>query len=104
MCVFQIAEIGGLPNSVFDLWEVTGKRQIAKFTWDLMRNDNLEWEKKYKPRCRFDRLFIRHPTDTAAQLKPVYFELVGIERIKGCGRFPSDHWGILAHFDKVVKV
>ena len=98
----QLSEVGGLPENVLDLWEVTGKRQIAKFTWDLMRNDNLEWDKKFKPRCRFDRLYIRHPVDGDQQLKPVYFELVGIERIPACGRFPSDHWGILAHLDKVV--
>ena len=92
-------EVGGLPDNILDLWEVTGKRPEAKFTWDLMRNDNLAWEKKFKPRCRFDRMFLRHPS-TGSKLKPVYFELVGLERVKACKRFPSDHWGILAHFNK----
>ena len=46
--------------------------------------------------CRFDRLYIRKSTDE--NVKPVAFELSGIERVKGCDRFPSDHWAIIAHF------
>ena len=85
-----------------DLWEFTGKRPEAKFTWDLKRNDNLQWEHQFRPQCRFDRLYMR--PDIKADLKPVYFELVGIERIKSCRRFPSDHWGVLAHFDIQSKL
>ncbi|XP_013407946.1 tyrosyl-DNA phosphodiesterase 2-like [Lingula anatina] len=96
----ELAAIGSLPDNIYDLWEVTGKRKEAAFTWDLTRNDNLEWQARFRPKCRFDRLYIRHSTPRT-QLKPVYFELTGLERIPGCRRFPSDHWGILAHFDKV---
>ena len=95
----QLQEIGGLPGGTCDLWMVTGHRPEAKFTWDLTRNDNLEWPHKFKPRCRFDRLYLRDARPS--QLKPVYFELVGLERLKTCRRFCSDHWGLLAHFDKV---
>ena len=49
-------------------------------------------------RCRFDRIYLRHCTPEP-KLKPVYFELIGLERLKTCRRFPSDHWGLLAHFD-----
>ena len=93
-------EAGGLPNGVSDVWQATGEREIAKFTWDLVRNDNKSLPGRYKPRCRFDRMYVRDPrNESAKKFKPVYFELVGIERIKSCGRFPSDHWGILGHFD-----
>merc|ERR1712198_709827 len=95
----EVDELGGIPEGILDVWEVTGKRPEAKYTWDLTRNDNLLWEGKFKPRCRFDRIFMRH-SKPKQQLKPVYFELVGLERLKNCRRFVSDHWGLLAHFDK----
>ena len=99
LCVFaQLQAIGGIPSKTYDLWEATGQRPEAKFTWDLTRNDNLEWPHKFRPRCRFDRLFMRDAQPRG--LKPVYFELVGLERLDGCRRFCSDHWGLLAHLDK----
>ena len=93
-------QIGGLPNGVLDLWEVTGARPEAKFTWDIVTNDNLNWEHDFKPRLRFDRMYLRHPGTGLKTVKPVSFELVGIERLEKCRRFPSDHWGILCHFNK----
>ncbi|XP_041361676.1 tyrosyl-DNA phosphodiesterase 2-like [Gigantopelta aegis] len=99
----ELDKAGGLPEGVLDLWEITGKRPEAKFTWDLQRNDNLEWNMKFRPRCRFDRLYLRHSKLKPA-IKPVYFELVGIERLTSCQRFPSDHWGILTHFDILDRV
>ena len=95
----QLQAIGGIPSKTCDLWEATGSRPEAKFTWDLTRNDNLEWPHKFRPRCRFDRLFMRDSQPLG--LKPVYFELVGLERLEVCRRFCSDHWGLLAHLDKV---
>jgi len=95
----QLQDVGGVPAGVADVWEAAGRRPEAMYTWDLQRNDNLDWSQRYRPRCRFDRLYYR-PAD---QLRPVYFELVGLERLSrfnGCQRFPSDHWGIVAHFDK----
>ena len=94
--LMQLSEVGGIPVNVIDMWEEAGRRPEAQYTWDTTRNDNLEWKLKFKPRCRFDRLYCRS-TD---RLRAVYFELVGLERCDGCRRFPSDHWGILAHFDK----
>ena len=101
MCLCQLAAIGGLPDwrRSCDIWEATGRRPEAKYTWDLTKNDNLEWEPEFRPKCRFDRLYMRHSAPQS--LKPVYFELVGMERLSSCKRYPSDHWGILAHFDKV---
>lgn len=98
----EITEIGGIPESLFDIWEVTGKRPEAKFTWDTQRNDNLEWGARYKPKCRFDRLYIRHSEPST--LKPEYFELIGLERLKSCQRFCSDHWGLLTHFNILSKL
>lgn len=95
---FQLAEVGGLPDDVLDLWEVTGKRPEAKFTWDSRRNENISIDTKFRPCHRFDRLYLRH-AKPKPKVKPVYFELIGIEKIPTCQRFPSDHWGLLAHFD-----
>jgi len=95
----QLQDMEGIPAGVADVWEATGRRPEAAYTWDMQRNDNLKWSQRFRPRCRFDRLYYR-PAD---MLKPVYFELIGLERLSrfdGCQRFPSDHWGILAHFDK----
>ena len=94
----QLADVGGIPEKTFDLWESTGRRPEAQYTWDMTRNDNLSNWPKFKPRCRFDRLYVRQ---TKSNVKAVYFELVGLERLKSCGRFPSDHWGLLTHLDKV---
>ncbi|KAL3891595.1 hypothetical protein ACJMK2_003851 [Sinanodonta woodiana] len=99
----ELIEIGGIPENVYDVWEVTGKRPEAKFTWDMTRNDNLEYSSKFKPKCRFDRLYIRH-SKPKALVKPVYFELVGLERLKSCQRFPSDHWGLLGHFNVLARL
>ncbi|XP_029650669.1 tyrosyl-DNA phosphodiesterase 2 [Octopus sinensis] len=93
----ELVNVGGIPNQVIDVWEATGKRPEAKFTWDTQRNDNKGFEGKFKPRCRFDRIYLRNAQPKA--LKPVYFELVGLERIPKCHRFASDHWGLLVHIN-----
>jgi tyrosyl-DNA phosphodiesterase 2 len=106
----ELNAIGGLPNGVYDIWESTGKRKECLYTWDCTRNTNLKMNGKFKPRCRFDRLFYRPQksledmcrrveTDESNRLTlmPVYFELEGLERLKSCGRFCSDHWAIQAY-------
>ena len=95
--------MGGLPDGILDIWEVTGKRPEARYTWDTARNDNLEWSSRIRPKLRFDRLYLKHPSNKTI-VKPVYFELVGIERLKSCQRFPSDHWGILSHYNILSKI
>jgi tyrosyl-DNA phosphodiesterase 2 len=103
----EISGIGGLPKGVHDVWESTGKRKECAYTWDTLRNSNLVMNGKYKPRCRFDRLYYRGANETQASnrsdsqesltLMPVYFELEGLERLKSCNRFCSDHWAIQAY-------
>ena len=97
----QIRDIGGLPENVLDMWEVTGKRPEARYTWDTTRNDNLGMDPQRRAKCRFDRVYMRH--STPPQLRAVHFELVGLERLKSCQRFPSDHWGVMTHYDKITK-
>ncbi|KAG8187623.1 hypothetical protein JTE90_027033 [Oedothorax gibbosus] len=94
----ELTELGGLPNGVEDLWIACGQRKECAYTWDLTRNDNLIMNGRFKPRCRFDRAYIRHANPRA--LKPVHFGLVGLERLLPHRCFPSDHWGILCHFEK----
>ena len=92
----EVAKVG-LPESTVDVWEVCGRAEEHRYTWDISANDNLVWKYPNKPKLRFDRLYFsskdNHP------IKPESFELVGKERIPGCNRFPSDHWGMFAVFD-----
>ena len=100
--MFQLVEGGGLPDNVYDIWELTGKRREAEYTWDTQRNDNLEMPGRFKPRLRFDRLYIRHSLPKKVQ--PEYFELCGLERLKPSRRFCSDHWALLTHLNILSKV
>ncbi|XP_046584288.1 tyrosyl-DNA phosphodiesterase 2-like [Haliotis rubra] len=89
-------EVGTLPEDIYDLWETTGQRPDARYTYDTRTNDNRATP-GYKLFMRLDRLYIRHSKPTS-QVTQVDFELAGTERLP-CNRFPSDHWGIQVHFD-----
>jgi len=91
----------GLPRGTVDLWQATGSRREALYTWDTMRNGNAGryMTGRGKPRLRFDRFYLRGARTTATQLLPVYFELAGLERVPNSTRFVSDHWAIVAHFN-----
>ncbi len=91
-------EFGDIPEGIVDIWEATGCRPEVKYTWDMRRNDNIGLPGRQKPQFRFDRLYMRS-ADTGPEIKPVYFELVGVDRLRSCQRYPSDHWGILGHFN-----
>ena len=92
----DVAEVG-LSPAIQDVWEYMGKEKEHEFTWDTSVNNNLSVH--FKAKLRFDRLFLFHPNDLSAglQILPTKFELVGKEELP-CGRFPSDHWGLLAEF------
>ena len=81
----------GLPADTVDVWEACGSIEDEKFTWDVSKNDNLQWTYPNKPKCRFDRVYL-HSKDGGVRAKG--FGLVGKERLEDCGRFPSDHWGL----------
>ncbi|XP_021379378.1 tyrosyl-DNA phosphodiesterase 2-like isoform X1 [Mizuhopecten yessoensis] len=102
LLLVQVARIGGLPPGVHDIWEITGQRPEAAYTWDMSRNDNLVFSGKFRPKLRFDRLYIRGAEPPTVE--PVYLELVGLERVAKCGKYPSDHWGLLAHYNILSKV
>ncbi|XP_063407227.1 uncharacterized protein LOC134690971 isoform X2 [Mytilus trossulus] len=96
----EIREIKGLPKGVLDIWIETGRNKETQFTWDTSINTNLQLAENqdFKPKIRFDRIYMRHPkTDNV--ISPVSFQLIGKEIIPTCGLFPSDHWGLLVHFD-----
>ena len=97
----ELREIGGIPDGVVDLWEAGGSEDRYKYTWDMTRNDNLKFScgnGKFKPQCRFDRLYLRNPTSsTSSRLRLEKFANFGYKRISnGNGVFPSDHWAISA--------
>lgn len=93
----EVSAFGGLPGGIVDAWEESGRPGDAQYSWDVRLNDNLNWPYPNKPRIRFDRFFVRSAQGQNA-LKANQFELVGMERLSGCRRFPSDHWGILCEF------
>jgi len=93
----KVSKIGGLPLSVVDVWRETGSRKEVEYTWDMMRNNNLQFDgSRFKPRCRFDRVYMRE--STPAKIDVIHFDLIGLEKLKPHECFPSDHWGILCHF------
>jgi len=107
----ELTSMGGIPNGIYDMWECTGKRKECLYTWDCTRNNNLSMNGKFKPRLRFDRLFYKPLSNGNSigkgkeyTLMPVYFELEGLERAKGCMQFCSDHWAIQAYCKlKMIK-
>lgn len=93
----ELEAIGGLPPSMEDLWFTCGKRPECEFTWDARRNSNIEGPASFKAKCRFDRVYMRQAD--RGRIRPKHFGLIGLEKIPSCGRFPSDHWGLMIHFD-----
>ena len=90
-----------MPPNVHDAWIATGRRKEVEFTWDTLRNDNLPYyeagaKRQFKPRMRFDRMFVRKTFPTSIEI--VHFGLVGIERLKPNVCFPSDHWGVITSY------
>ncbi|KAG0409848.1 hypothetical protein HPB47_013037 [Ixodes persulcatus] len=92
----KLDDLGGLPHGFEDVWVSCGQRKEARYTWDMTRNDNVTWNGRFKPRCRFDRVYFKRSNPTS--LKPVFFGLIGLERLKPHRCFPSDHWGIMSCF------
>lgn len=91
----------GLPNRVHDVWISCGSRKECQWTWDTMRNTNKQMPGKFKPRCRFDRVYFRPATAKESQwvAQPKFFGLIGLQKIANYQCFPSDHWGLLMDFD-----
>ncbi|XP_051025318.1 tyrosyl-DNA phosphodiesterase 2 [Acomys russatus] len=92
----EVTKCGGLPNNVFDVWEFLGKPKHCQYTWDTRVNNNLRIPAACKH--RFDRIFFRAEE---GHLIPQSLDLVGLEKLD-CGRYPSDHWGLLCNFDVVL--
>ncbi|XP_062393665.1 tyrosyl-DNA phosphodiesterase 2 isoform X2 [Sardina pilchardus] len=90
----EIKWLGGLPEGISDVWEVLGQPEDCRYTWDTVNNNNKDLP--FPARLRFDRVYIR-PSKEGAKVNPVSMRLIGQERLK-CGRFTSDHWGILCKF------
>ena len=65
------------------MWVATGSRKEVEHTWDTLRNNNLEIPSKFKPRMRFDRVYLRPPSQSGLSVKPEHFGLVGIQKVPG---------------------
>ncbi|KAJ8874106.1 hypothetical protein PR048_024947 [Dryococelus australis] len=94
---FTLELSGGIPPGIEDLWITCGSRKTCQYTWDMVRNTNKEIGTRFKPRCRFDRLYLRH--SHPQRVRPAHFGLVGIEKVSGTQSFPSDHWGLQVFFE-----
>ncbi|KAM6318941.1 tyrosyl-DNA phosphodiesterase 2 [Aegotheles albertisi] len=94
----EVTKLGNLPNNITDIWEFLGKPQHCRYTWDTHSNTNLNAE--YKCKMRFDRVYFR-PAAGEGHIIPRSMDLIGLEKLD-CGRFPSDHWGLLCNFDLIL--
>ncbi|NWU00292.1 TYDP2 phosphodiesterase, partial [Urocynchramus pylzowi] len=94
----EVTKLGNLPDSIKDAWEFLGKPQHCRYTWDTQSNTNLN--AAYKCKMRFDRVYFR-PAVEGGHFIPRSMDLIGLEKLE-CGRFPSDHWGILCNFDVIL--
>lgn len=94
----EVGKIGGLPSPILDIWEFLGKPEHCRYTWDTKMNNNIK--ASYTCRMRFDRILYRSAVD-GIQVIPHSLELIGTEKLD-CGRFPSDHWGLLCDFDVIL--
>ncbi|NXH17950.1 TYDP2 phosphodiesterase, partial [Bucco capensis] len=94
----EVTKLGKLPNNITDMWEVLGKPQHCRYTWDTHSNSNLD--AGYKCKMRFDRVYFR-PAADGGHIVPRSMDLIGLEKLD-CGRFPSDHWGLLCNFDVIL--
>lgn len=92
----EVDSIGGVPGDVQDMWVASGSDPSCQYTWDMERNDNLDFRDKGKPQLRFDRVYVRHSLPPS--LSPTAFRLIGTRRLEREGCFPSDHWGIVCQF------
>ncbi|XP_045908078.1 tyrosyl-DNA phosphodiesterase 2-like [Micropterus dolomieu] len=91
----EVTEVG-LPGCVCDVWEQLGEAEHCRYTWDPQVNTNKNIQ--FKRQFRFDRLYQRPAAqDGVPQLEPDSMALIGLEKLE-CGRFTSDHWGILCTF------
>ncbi|XP_075777254.1 tyrosyl-DNA phosphodiesterase 2 [Pelodiscus sinensis] len=94
----EVTEVGGLPNNILDIWEFLGKPEHCHYTWDTNCNSNLDG--RYKCKFRFDRIFFRTAAE-GGQIIPRSLDLIGLEKLE-CGKFTSDHWGLLCDFDVIL--
>ncbi|XP_053458047.1 tyrosyl-DNA phosphodiesterase 2 isoform X3 [Nycticebus coucang] len=94
----HVTKYGGLPNNILDVWEFLGKPNHCQYTWDTQMNSNLGITSTCK--LRFDRIFFRAAGEES-HIIPRSLDLLGLEKLD-CGRFPSDHWGLLCTLDIIL--
>ncbi|KAK7874296.1 hypothetical protein R5R35_007776 [Gryllus longicercus] len=92
----ELDSLGGIPPGIDDIWKICGSRKECQYTWDMQRNTNKEFPGRFKPKCRFDRLYVRHAHPRA--LVPKHFGLLGIQKVIMTQSYPSDHWALQAFF------
>ncbi|NXA33936.1 TYDP2 phosphodiesterase, partial [Eudromia elegans] len=95
----EVNKLGGLPNGTVDVWEFLGKPKHCRYTWDTSCNSNLA--ATYTCKLRFDRVYFRTASHGGQHIIPRGMDLIGLEKLD-CGRFPSDHWGVLCRFDVIL--
>ncbi|ELW68780.1 Tyrosyl-DNA phosphodiesterase 2 [Tupaia chinensis] len=94
----EVTKCGGLPSNILDVWEFLGRPKHCQYTWDTQANTNLGIAAACK--LRFDRVFFRAAAEEG-HIVPRSLDLLGLEKLD-CGRFPSDHWGLLCSLDVIL--
>lgn len=95
VCDAEVKAVG-LSSNTIDVWEACGSQEKDRYTWDVSENDNLNWKYPNKPKLRFDRIYL---SSADGNVSSKSFSLVGKERLPGCNRFCSDHWGLWVEFN-----
>lgn len=86
-----------VDQKVGDAWVMAGCMDKWKYSWDTTRNDNLDINTPYRPRARYDRVFVLGPEERFPRVAD--FRLVGTGRLEACDKFISDHFGVLVDID-----
>lgn len=81
------------PSDIMDFWKTVSDNDETKYTWDSLQNDNRVREGFDKFQRRLDRMYFK--SSKGSELTPARFQLFGTDRLPDCGRFISDHWGIV---------
>ncbi|XP_069763725.1 tyrosyl-DNA phosphodiesterase 2 [Narcine bancroftii] len=93
----EVEKFGRLPEGILDVWEFLNKPEYCRYTWDTTINNNLK--ARYACRLRFDRVFFR--ASNGNEIVPKEMTLIGQDKLE-CGRFCSDHWGLICNFDVIL--
>lgn len=93
--------MGDWKDGIKDCWEVVcpSTDKETKYTWDTSRNSNTSTG-RIPIRTRYDRMFFSSCQEPhcCSEWHPIFWSLIGTERLESVQLHPSDHFGICCTF------